>query len=390
VIEMRSIPRTPWSTNEQHSVNSMKAALAMNTTRNNGDDFIVGTADADTDINRNTSNSDTIITYERNLNEQNTNTNARNSTNTKVMKVLCLHSFRTSKEIMKLQLQMGGWDKLLLLNNGSSASTGLDTENNSSSSSSFEFICVDGVFKATGEAPADVKMAFPNMGSYQWYDAERNEKTGAMEYLGIEESAKFVDDFVEREKIDGLLGFSQGATLIGELLKRRRRRKEKQHTTMLPIEDCEDCEDSRRGQKNQKNHHQQQQQLMKSLRFAVLISGMPSRADEKLCEQYEKNNTTMNLAALADDDVVVDDDDDSLFEPIFKSIPTLHIVGKQDRSIPPQLTHQLCKEFGEKATIVEHEKAHVIPKVYENEIGEKIKAFFQDRLREKLLCEARL
>ena len=46
---------------------------------------------------------------------------------------------------------------------------------------------------------------------------------------------------------------------------------------------------------------------MKSLRFAVLISGMPSRADEKLCEQYEKNNTTMNLAALADDDVVVDE-----------------------------------------------------------------------------------
>ena len=41
-----------------------------------------------------------------------------------------------------------------------------------------------------------------------------------MEYKGIVESAKFVDEIVKREGIDGLLGFSQGATLIGEMLKR--------------------------------------------------------------------------------------------------------------------------------------------------------------------------
>jgi esterase/lipase len=66
------------------------------------------------------------------------------------------------------------------------------------------------------------------------------------------------------------------------------------------------------------------------------------------------------------------------------SIPTLHVVGQQDRAIPPTLTKLMHKEFGEKAVLVEHEKGHVIPKVYpSNELGEKVKKFFDERLMEK-------
>ena len=150
------------------------------------------------------------------------------TTSKKKLKVLCLHSFRTSADIMKIQLAMGGWDKHV--------------------EDSTEFMCIDGIFPATGEPPEDVKLAFPNRGSFQWYDADRNAETGKMEYKGIVESAKFVDEIVKREGIDGLLGFSQGATLIGEMLKRS----------------SESAGDDIEGS-------QEEAMRMKSLRFAVLI-----------------------------------------------------------------------------------------------------------------------
>jgi pimeloyl-ACP methyl ester carboxylesterase len=107
---------------------------------------------------------------------------------------------------------------------------------------------------------------------------------------------------------------------------------------------------------------------MKSLRFAVLISGMPSRADEKLREQMRSNNSNSN----------------NIEKTIGASIPTLHVVGQQDRAIPPALTKLMHKEFGGKAVLVEHEKGHVIPKVFpSNELGEKVKKFFDERLMEK-------
>jgi len=229
---------------------------------------------------------------------------------------------------VKLQLAMGGWDKHL--------------------QDSAEFIAINGIFIATGEPPEDVKLAFPNMGSFQWYDAERNADTGKMEYRGIEESAKFVDEIVQREGIDGLLGFSQGATLIGEMLKR---------SASFSGDDAANTPEG-----------EEEAMRMKSLRFAVLISGMPSRADEKLREQMRSNNSNSNIIG----------------KTIGASIPTLHVVGQQDRAIPPALTKLMHKEFGGKAVLVEHEKGHVIPKVFpSNELGEKVKKFFDERLMEK-------
>lgn len=263
---------------------------------------------------------------------------AKNNINNKKkkLKVLCLHSFRTSADIVKLQLAMGGWDKQL--------------------EDSTEFMTVNGIFKATGEPPEDVKAAFPNMGSFQWYDAERNADTGKMEYKGIEESAKFVDEIVQREGIDGLLGFSQGATLIGEMLKR-----------------CSPSFERPEDDATTTTEGEEEAMRMKSLRFAVLISGMPSRADEKLSEQMMRSSKNSNSSNSSGGGKIIG-----------ASIPTLHVVGQQDRAIPPTLTKLMHKEFGEKAVLVEHEKGHVIPKVYpSNELGEKVKKFFDERLMEK-------
>lgn len=309
---MRSIPRTSWSSSPDVYEN------------NN---------------NNSSSNNNCVITNAATTFSSSSSTlHANNNINNKKkkLKVLCLHSFRTSADIVKLQLAMGGWDKQL--------------------EDSTEFMTVNGIFKATGEPPEDVKAAFPNMGSFQWYDAERNADTGKMEYKGIEESAKFVDEIVQREGIDGLLGFSQGATLIGEMLKR-----------------CSPSFERPEDDATTTTEGEEEAMRMKSLRFAVLISGMPSRADEKLSEQMMRSSKNSNSSNSSGGGKIIG-----------ASIPTLHVVGQQDRAIPPTLTKLMHKEFGEKAVLVEHEKGHVIPKVYpSNELGEKVKKFFDERLMEK-------
>jgi len=314
---MRSIPRTSWSSSPDVCENNNSS----NNSNNNSNNNCVKITNAAT-----TFSSSSTPQANNNIN------------NKKKLKVLCLHSFRTSADIVKLQLAMGGWDKQL--------------------EDSTEFMTINGIFKATGEPPEDVKAAFPNMGSFQWYDAERNADTGKMEYKGIEESAKFVDEIVQREGIDGLLGFSQGATLIGEMLKRCSPSFERPGDDAATTTITEGEEEAMR---------------MKSLRFAVLISGMPSRADEKLSEQMMRSSKNSNSSNSSGGGKIIG-----------ASIPTLHVVGQQDRAIPPTLTKLMHKEFGEKAVLVEHEKGHVIPKVYpSNELGEKVKKFFDERLMEK-------
>ena len=310
---MRSIPRTSWSSSPDVYENN------NNNSSSNNNCVITNAATTFS------SSSSSTLHAKNNINNKK-----------KKLKVLCLHSFRTSADIVKLQLAMGGWDKQL--------------------EDSTEFMTVNGIFKATGEPPEDVKAAFPNMGSFQWYDAERNADTGKMEYKGIEESAKFVDEIVQREGIDGLLGFSQGATLIGEMLKRYSPSFER------PGDDATTTTEG-----------EEEAMRMKSLRFAVLISGMPSRADEKLSEQMMRSSKNSNSSNSSGSGKIIG-----------ASIPTLHVVGQQDRAIPPTLTKLMHKEFGEKAVLVEHEKGHVIPKVYpSNELGEKVKKFFDERLMEK-------
>lgn len=310
---MRSIPRTSWSSSPDVYENNNN-----NSSSNNNNCVITNAA----------------TTFSSSSSTLHANNNINNKK--KKLKVLCLHSFRTSADIVKLQLAMGGWDKQL--------------------EDSTEFMTVNGIFKATGEPPEDVKAAFPNMGSFQWYDAERNADTGKMEYKGIEESAKFVDEIVQREGIDGLLGFSQGATLIGEMLKR-----------------CSPSFERPEDDATTTTEGEEEAMRMKSLRFAVLISGMPSRADEKLSEQMMRSSKNSNSSNSSGGGKIIG-----------ASIPTLHVVGQQDRAIPPTLTKLMHKEFGEKAVLVEHEKGHVIPKVYpSNELGEKVKKFFDERLMEK-------
>ena len=126
---MRSIPRTSWSSSPDVYENNNN-----NSSSNNNNCVITNAA----------------TTFSSSSSTPHANNNINN--NKKKLKVLCLHSFRTSAEIVKLQLAMGGWDKQL--------------------EDSTEFMTINGIFKATGEPPEDVKAAFPNMGSFQWYDAE--------------------------------------------------------------------------------------------------------------------------------------------------------------------------------------------------------------------------
>ena len=75
------------------------------------------------------------------------------------------------------------------------------------------------------------------------------------------------------------------------------------------------------------------------------------------------------------------------------SIPTLHVVANKTGLYRQALTTLMCKDFGEKAVLIEHEKGHVIPKVLPpNEIGRKLRSFSTNVLWKRIVtrvCSSR-
>ena len=112
------------------------------------------------------------------------------------LRVLALHSFRTSGEILKAQMEIAGWHKQDVLGD------------------MCEFVCAPDGLPATGPIPEDVAMFFPEptYAYHEWWNATKVE--GSMEYVGLEESLERVRAAWEDSgPFDGVMGFSQGATM---------------------------------------------------------------------------------------------------------------------------------------------------------------------------------
>ncbi|XP_021819570.1 dihydrofolate reductase-like isoform X2 [Prunus avium] len=108
----------------------------------------------------------------------------------KKMKILCLHGFRTSGSF--LQKQISKWDASIF--------------------SQFDLDFPDGIFPAGGKS--DIEGIFPPP-YYEWFQFD-NDYT---EYTNLEECITYLCDYItSKGPFDGLLGFSQGATLSGLLL----------------------------------------------------------------------------------------------------------------------------------------------------------------------------
>ncbi|XP_042506135.1 dihydrofolate reductase-like isoform X3 [Macadamia integrifolia] len=108
----------------------------------------------------------------------------------KRMKMLCLHGFRTSGSF--LQKQISKWDQSIF--------------------SHFDMVFPDGLFPAGGKS--DIEGIFPPP-YFEWFQFNKE----FTEYTNLDECITYLCDYITTKgPFDGLLGFSQGATLSALLL----------------------------------------------------------------------------------------------------------------------------------------------------------------------------
>ncbi|GAB2271391.1 hypothetical protein Dimus_006231 [Dionaea muscipula] len=102
---------------------------------------------------------------------------------------LCLHGFRTSGEILKMQV--GKWPESVL--------------------QKLDLVFVDAPFPALGKSDVEGIFSPPY---YEWFQFNKE----FTEYTNFDECLEYIEDsMIKHAPIDGLLGFSQGAVLSAAL-----------------------------------------------------------------------------------------------------------------------------------------------------------------------------
>lgn len=114
----------------------------------------------------------------------------RKESSSRKVRVLCLHGFRTSGEILRKQLE-GKWPECV--------------------TARFDFVYPDAPFMATGKS--SVEGLFPPP-YFEWLGLNE----AWMDYKCYNESLAYIEDFmIKHGPFDGLLGFSQGGILAAAL-----------------------------------------------------------------------------------------------------------------------------------------------------------------------------
>ncbi|KAK7301141.1 hypothetical protein RJT34_12002 [Clitoria ternatea] len=104
-------------------------------------------------------------------------------------RILCLHGFRTSGEILKTQINK--WPKSVLDN--------------------LDLVFVDAPFPCQGKSDVE---GFFDPPYYEWFQFNKE----FTEYTNFDECLQYIEDcMIKHGPIDGLLGFSQGAILSAAL-----------------------------------------------------------------------------------------------------------------------------------------------------------------------------
>lgn len=123
------------------------------------------------------------------------------------LRILALHSFRTSGLIFEKQLRISGLYTVL-------------TEELKA-----ELTFVNAPRKASGPIPQDVLMAFPSDAYYEWWNATLDEEKNTWHYDHCDESLEYLHHvWEEHGGFDGIVGFSQGgaiAALFAAMMVRR-------------------------------------------------------------------------------------------------------------------------------------------------------------------------
>ena len=106
-------------------------------------------------------------------------------------RVLCLHGYENSAEIMKVQFERSGW---------------LDEFRHDA-----DFVFVSGPFESTPPVSTIVSSFFPGLPTRQWLSSVDNTAEGVV-YGGLNASLEHIADIFAREgPFDAVCGFSQGA-----------------------------------------------------------------------------------------------------------------------------------------------------------------------------------
>ena len=211
------------------------------------------------------------------------------------LRILCLPGWRTSGEIMKMQLKLASF-----LQGGSVE---------------LDFCPIDHTFPATGPPDESIQRFFPDEKYYEWWDMDKDTKR----YTGVEQTLERVAGYLNTEKYDGIMGFSQGAAL----------------TSLLSILCTKEGADERFHQK---------------FRFSIMVAGFVPR-DADIKKWYQEDNSI--------------------------SIPSIHIWGSADSMALASAT--LARKFDQSAVQLHiHEGNHVIPNIpKESEAFAKIHHFLE-------------
>ena len=120
-------------------------------------------------------------------------------------KVLCLHGWRTNGEILSMQMA------------SLQANTTMDC------------VFIDAPFPGRGDPDKGIALFYPDRPYYEWFyrakqddanDSSASNLKASDIYENLEESIKFLKNHIESNgPYDGLLGFSQGASMVTRLVR---------------------------------------------------------------------------------------------------------------------------------------------------------------------------
>ena len=114
------------------------------------------------------------------------------------LKILALHSFRTSASIFEKQMRLSGMYQLL------------------SEDLKAEITYINAPNAASGPIPADVLAAFGDSSEqyFEWWNANQDEENGTWHYSHCNESLEYIERvWMEAGGFDAIIGFSQGAAM---------------------------------------------------------------------------------------------------------------------------------------------------------------------------------
>lgn len=160
-----------------------------------------------------------------------------------------------------------------------------------------------------------------------------------------------------KSPIDGVLGFSQGAILVHILcalaagrepaIWETDRAKVAAHNIRRRF--CDGSEGS---------------ELYRRMRFAILISGFPTRASAHDSLLSRSRHVNASMANVGGSQTPGDGQQESTIGhgKGLLDIPSMHIWGTEDKLVPPAASGILAKQFSENGRVIfTHDKGHIVP-----------------------------